>query len=66
VLVDGTPTIDMTIAGGVPGDSATAALVVNSLPKLMAARPGFLTMRDLPLIHCFNPQELGALPARKR
>ena len=66
VLVDGTPTIDMTIAGGVPGDSASAALVVNSIPKLMAARPGLLTMPDLPLVHCLNPHELAALPARKR
>ncbi len=65
VLVDGTPSIDMTLAGGIPGDSATAALLVNCLPKLMAARPGLLTMRDLPLVHCYNPLELGALPARK-
>lgn len=66
VLVDGTPTVDMTISGGIPGDVATAAMVVNCIPKLMAARPGLLTMRDLPLVHCFNPQELGLLPARKR
>jgi 4-hydroxy-tetrahydrodipicolinate reductase len=66
VLVDGTPTVDMTVAGGIPGDSATAALVVNSIPKLMAARPGFLTMRDLPLVHCFNSQEIAGLPLRKR
>lgn len=66
VLVDATPTIDMTIAGGIPGDGAAAALVVNCIPKLMAARPGLLTMRDLPLVHSFNPHELGALPPRKR
>ncbi len=66
VHVDGSPQIDMTVAGGIPGDEATAALVVNSVPKLMAARPGLVTMRDLPLVHCFNPLELGALPARKR
>lgn len=65
VLIDGTPTIDMTVAGGIPGDAATAALVVNCLPKLMAVRPGFVTMLDLPLVHCFNPLELGVLPARK-
>ena len=41
----------MTIAGGVAGDLATAAIVVNSIPKLLAARPGLLTMNDLPLVH---------------
>jgi hypothetical protein len=40
--------------------------VINAIPKLMAARPGLLTMRDLPLVHCFNAQELKTLPRRKR
>ena len=40
VLIDGTPPIDMTITGGVAGDIATAAIVVNSIPKLLAAPPG--------------------------
>ena len=66
VLIDGTPPIDMTIAGGVAGDLATAAIVVNCIPKLMAARPGVLTMKDIPLVHCFNALELKSLPARKR
>jgi 4-hydroxy-tetrahydrodipicolinate reductase len=66
VIVDGLPPIDMTIAGGVSGDVGTAAIVINAIPKLMAARPGLLTMRDLPLVHCFNAQELKTLPRRKR
>ena len=66
VLVDGTPPIDMTITGGIAGDMATAAIVVNSIPKLMAARPGLLTMRDLPLLHRFNAAELKTLPKKKR
>jgi hypothetical protein len=66
VLVDGEPPIDATLAGGVAGDVGTAAIVINSLPKLMAARPGLLTMKDLPLIHHLNPAELKARPARKR
>jgi 4-hydroxy-tetrahydrodipicolinate reductase len=65
VLIDGTPPIDMTIAGGIAGDTATAAMVVNSIPKLMAARPGLLTMRDVPLVHCFNALDLKDLPKRK-
>jgi hypothetical protein len=66
VLVDADPPIDATIAGGVSGDLATAAIVVNSLPRLLAAPPGLLSMKDLPLVHSLNPQELAALPARKR
>jgi hypothetical protein len=66
VLIDGTPPIDMTIAGGVAGDLATAAIVVNCIPKLMAARPGVLTMKDIPLVHRFNALELKTLPLRKR
>jgi 4-hydroxy-tetrahydrodipicolinate reductase len=58
VLVDGVPPIDMTIAGGIAGDIATAAIVVNTIPKLLAARPGMLTMRDIPLVHRLNPFEL--------
>jgi 4-hydroxy-tetrahydrodipicolinate reductase len=66
VLVDGVPPIDMTIAGGVAGDVATAAITINSIPKLVAARAGVVTMKDLPLVHRFNPLELKALPSRKR
>jgi hypothetical protein len=66
VLIEGNPPIDMTIAGGVAGDLATAAIVVNSIPKLLAARPGLLTMRDLPLVHRFNPAELKTVPRKKK
>lgn len=66
VLVDADPPIDATIAGGVSGDLATAAIVVNSLPRLLAAPAGLLSMKDLPLVHSLNPHELAALPARKR
>ena len=65
VLIDGTPPIDMTITGGVAGDIATAAIVVNGIPKLMAARPGLVTMKDLPLVLRFNPAELKTLPKKK-
>jgi 2,4-diaminopentanoate dehydrogenase len=66
VLIDGEPPIDMTITGGVAGDIATAAITVNAIPKLMAARPGLVTMKDIPLVHRFNPHELKALPRKKR
>ncbi len=66
VLVDGDPPIDATIAGGVAGDVATAAMVVNVIPKVLASPPGVHTMKDLPLVHRFNLLELKSLPLRKR
>jgi 2,4-diaminopentanoate dehydrogenase len=66
VLIDGVPPIDVTINGGVAGDVATAAIVVNSIPKLLAARPGLLTMRDVPLVHRFNAAEAKEVQGRKK
>ncbi len=66
VLVDGDPPVDATIAGGVNGELATAAVLLNSLPKLLAAPAGVLTAKDLPLVHSLNVQELAAPPPRKR
>jgi len=66
VLIDGSPPIDMTIAGGVAGDTATAAITVNAIPKVLAAPAGVLTMRDIPLLHSFNPLEAKTLPKKKR
>jgi 4-hydroxy-tetrahydrodipicolinate reductase len=66
VLIDGDPPIDATIAGGVNGDAATAAVLVNSLPRVLAAPPGLLTASELPLVHALDKQALAAPPARKR
>ena len=49
VLIKGVPDITATITGGVHGDRATAAMVVNSIPRVVAARPGVLTMDDIPI-----------------
>jgi 2,4-diaminopentanoate dehydrogenase len=66
ILVDGDPPVDATIAGGVNGEFATAAVLLNSLPKVLAAPAGVLTVKDLPLVHSMNPQELTARLPRKR
>jgi 4-hydroxy-tetrahydrodipicolinate reductase len=50
VLIDGTPPVDMTIRGGVEGDSATPAIIVNAIPNLRKLEPGLRTMVDLPPI----------------
>jgi hypothetical protein len=49
IEIDGSPRLTVRIPGGIHGDIATAALVVNSIPKVLEAAPGLHTMRDLPL-----------------
>jgi hypothetical protein len=49
VRIAGTPPLAMTIAGGVHGDIATASITVNSIPKILDAKPGLRTMRDMAL-----------------
>ena len=49
VIVKGTPDLEMEIKGGVHGDRATAAMVVNAIPRVVSARPGVLTMDDVPV-----------------
>jgi hypothetical protein len=54
VEIEGSPALKMKVAGGVHGDIATAAIVVNSLPKILEAAPGLHTMRDMPLPSFFG------------
>lgn len=49
VVIKGVPDIELTIKDGVHGDRATAAMVVNSIPRVVQARPGVLTMDDIPV-----------------
>jgi 2,4-diaminopentanoate dehydrogenase len=51
VEIDGDPPVRMTIAGGLHGDVATAAIVVNAVPNTIAAAPGLASMADIPLVH---------------
>ena len=66
VLIDGSPRDRHDDRRRRRGRLATAAIVVNSIPKLLAARPGLLTMRDLPLVHRLNPLELRELAGAKK
>jgi 2,4-diaminopentanoate dehydrogenase len=54
VTIEGSPRIQSRIAGGVHGDVATASIVVNSIPKVVASQPGLRTMRDLPIPSYFG------------
>ena len=48
VEVRGEPNLTMTIPGGTHGDVATAAVVVNAIPAILAAPAGLRSGRDLP------------------
>lgn len=49
VFVRGVPDLHARIEGGVHGDRATAAMAVNAIPRVVVARPGVLTMDDIPI-----------------
>ena len=49
IVVEGSPPIELTIKGGVHGDIATSAVVVNCIPRVINAQPGLSTMKDLPV-----------------
>ncbi|MBO6577201.1 MAG: hypothetical protein JJ896_17860 [Rhodothermales bacterium] len=49
VTVVGDPPIDLAIRGGIFGDTATVAALVNAAPLVVEARPGLVTVADIPL-----------------
>jgi hypothetical protein len=49
VELRGEPNLSLVIPGGTHGDVATAAVVVNAIPQILAAPAGLRTGRDLPL-----------------
>ena len=51
VAIDGDPPVQMTIAGGLHGDVATAAIVLNAASSVMRTAPGLASMAEVPLVH---------------
>ena len=51
IYIEGTPTLESTIKSPDLEDVAAAGLLVNMSPLVHQARPGLLTMVDLPLPH---------------
>jgi 4-hydroxy-tetrahydrodipicolinate reductase len=49
VTIDGVPPVRQKISPCVHGDLATIAVLVNSIPKVINAPPGLVTMKDLPV-----------------
>jgi 4-hydroxy-tetrahydrodipicolinate reductase len=51
VYITGMPNLETTVKGGIQGDIATAAMAVNAMPRVIAAAPGLVTMKDIPPVH---------------
>jgi 4-hydroxy-tetrahydrodipicolinate reductase len=49
VVIDGEPPLRVVVQGGVAGDQATVAALVNTAYRLSKAAPGLLLMTDLTL-----------------
>jgi 4-hydroxy-tetrahydrodipicolinate reductase len=56
VEIRGAPPLHVVVQGGLLGDPATAAIVINAIPRVLEARPGLLTMRDIPVVHSVGLQ----------
>jgi len=49
IRIDGEPKLDLLLNGGVAGDQATVAALVNTIPRLLEAGAGLHLMTDLPV-----------------
>ena len=65
IEIKGTPDIKLSGSPEIPGGTATAAIAVNSIPRVLNAAPGLYTMADLPVpaamltdVRRFLPEEL--------
>ena len=47
VVIDGDPQIDCLLQGGLAGDHATVAALVNAVPRVLKAGGGLHIMTDL-------------------
>lgn len=54
IIIKGNPDIKSKITGGVNGDIATCAIVINCTKGILNAQPGLRTMADIPLVSYFG------------
>jgi 4-hydroxy-tetrahydrodipicolinate reductase len=53
IHVEGNPPIDLVIRGGIFGDTATVATLINAVPIVLQCPPGLKTVKDVPLPRAF-------------
>lgn len=54
IEIDGDPPLHLFIQGGVAGDVATVASLINAIPRVVEAEPGLKTMLDLPIPRAYT------------
>jgi len=54
IRVTGDPMINSTIEGGINGDVATCAITLNAIHSVLLAKPGLVTMSDIPAVAYSN------------
>ena len=58
IVVRGRPDLHLTLNGGVAGDDATVAALINIIPRLLASAPGVRLMTELPAPAWSNPRPM--------
>ena len=56
IVVRGRPDLNLVLNGGVAGDDATVASLINIIPRLRASAPGVRLMTELPVPSWRNPR----------
>jgi 4-hydroxy-tetrahydrodipicolinate reductase len=56
IVVKGRPDLNLVLNGGVAGDDATVASLINIVPRLLAAAPGVRLMTELAVPAWQNPR----------
>ena len=59
ITIEGEPSIEVVIPGGVHGDTATSAITLNAIRPLLLAPPGLHTMAGIPLQGCVAPDDFS-------
>jgi 4-hydroxy-tetrahydrodipicolinate reductase len=54
IHIEGNPTINEKMTPCVHGDIGTVAMIVNSIPLVINAKPGLITMKDLPILRIYQ------------
>lgn len=65
IEIVGEPRVRMSGSPEIPGGTATAALAVNTIPRVLAAPPGLVSMADLPVPAAIEGDVRLLLPRRE-
>jgi hypothetical protein len=63
IVVRGRPDLNLVLNGGVAGDDATVAALINIVPRLLAAAPGVRLMTELAVPSWQNPKAISIASA---